>query len=315
MFEKLPSKHLNVAMDVIFDIFFNPIFPEEDVKREAEVICEEIKMYRDNPMRHTLEMVKKNLYDSPFGDFTAGEQEVVRKMTREQLKKKHDEIYVPKNSVLCVVGNNDFEEVVTMAQKLSSNIENNENTLEFPNIKLRNLQSEEERGDLQQSNVALGIHFPKASEKESYAAEVFSAILGHGMSSKLFTEVREKRGLVYGVKSDLDNGKNYGYMLIWAGTDPSKVGEVKEICMAQFSKMKSLTQEELERAKVQVVGNRRVESEGSSDTAVNLFMSEVSGDAREYYGYEKNINSVTLEEIKALADKVDFASFSLGPKS
>ncbi|MCD4771390.1 insulinase family protein [archaeon] len=309
---KLPSKHFGVAMDVIFDIFFNPIFPEEDVAREASVICEEIKMIKDNPMRHTLEEIKGNLYEEPFGYFGGGRAEVVRAMTREQLKGKHDKIYIPKNSVLCVVGNNNFEEVVSLAEKLSGENESRVK-VELPEIVLKNVKNEEKRAGLEQANVTLGFHFPKAGNEGNYAAEIFSAILGHGMSSKLFSEVREKRGLVYGVKTDLDNGKNYGYMVIWAGTDPAKVEEVKKICLEEFGKMGNISQKELEEAKVQVVGNRKVESEGSSETAVNLIMEEIAGDAEEYYDYEKKINEVTLEDIKGLASKTEFASFSLGP--
>ena len=310
---KLPSNHLNVAMDVLFDIFFNPIFPEEDVKKEASVICEEIKMYNDNPMRHSLEIIESNLFESPFGVSGTGLPEVVKAMTREQLLKKHDEIYIPKNSILSVVGNNDFEEIVALAEKLSSVKKNNEMELEFPKVCKRNLDSEEKRDGLEQANVVLGVHFPKAGERASYASEIFSAILGQGMSSKLFTEVREKRGLVYGIKSYLDNGKNYGYLIIWAGTDPSNVEKVKDISRNEFAKMKDITQEELDEAKVQVVANRKVESEGSGETAVNLIMEEIKGDAEDYYNYEAGIGEGTLEDIKELAEKTEFASFSLGP--
>ena len=115
---KLPSEHLELAMDVIFDIFFNPLFPEEEVKKEANVICEEIKMYHDNPRAHVFEQIKKGLYKYPFGMFGAGTQENVRGMTRQQLFDKHREIYSPGNSVLVVVGNNEFEEVVKFAEKI-----------------------------------------------------------------------------------------------------------------------------------------------------------------------------------------------------
>ena len=310
---KLPSEHLDIAMDVMFDIFFNPIFPEADVVREASVICEEIKMYRDNPRMHTLEKIKENLYEEPFGVFAAGRQEVVCGMTRDQLFGRHRDVYIPENSVLCVVGNNDFEEIVRIASKLSPKVEVPNSKLEVPEIIFRSVKSEEVRSGLEQANVVLGFHFPKASDKDCYVAEVFSAILGQGMSSKLFMEVREKRGLVYGVKSDLDMGKNYGYMIIWAGTDPAKVEEVKSICLEEFGKMGNLTENELEEAKVQVIGNRKVESEGSGETAVNLIMEEIVGDARDYYDYEAKIGEVTLEDIRKLAGKSEFASFNLGP--
>jgi predicted Zn-dependent peptidase len=314
---KLPSNHLDVAMDVIFDIFFNPIFPEDDVKREAGVICEEIKMYIDNPMRHVLDKIKMNLYEVPFGYTGLGRSEVVLSMTRKQLVEKHNEVYVPGNSVLCVVGNNNFEDIVALAEKLTLGVRGQKSEVEelkVPEIVLKNISDSESRDGLEQASVAIGFHFPKASEKENYAAEVFSAILGQGMSSRLFSEVRERRSLAYVIKSDLDVGKHYGYMVIWAGTDPSKVDELKKVCLEEFEKMGDLTEEELETAKVQVVGNRKVESEGSSDTAVGLIMEEISGKAEDYYDYEVKIGEVTLDDIRMLARKSEFASFSLGPK-
>ena len=310
---KLPSNYLEIAMDVIFDVFFNPIFPKSEVSREAGVICEEIKMYRDNPMRHVLDKIKENLYEEPFGYSGLGRSENIRTFDREKLKRKHDEVYIAKNSILCVVGNNDFEDVVALAERFSPEKEVGNVDIGMPEIVLRNEDSEEKRGNLEQANVVLGVHFPKASEKDVYAAEIFSAILGKGMSSKLFSEVREKRGLVYGVKSDLDVGRDYGYFIIWAGTDPGKVEEVKKICLKEFSKMESLTEKELNAAKVQVVGNRVVENEGSDESAIGLMFSEIHGRAEDYYDFEKKVNEVSLDDVCALAKKSDFASFSLGP--
>jgi predicted Zn-dependent peptidase len=308
---KLPSEHLGVAMDVIFDIFFNASFPEEEVKKEANVICEEIKMYRDNPRMHAVEMIKKNLYDEPFGDFVGGSQEGVRGMTREGLFKKHREMYVPSNSVLCVVGNNDFDDVVEMAESMC--VVGKDVDVKVPEIKKRDFKSSEKRKGVEQTNLVLGFHFPCAGEDGRYVAELFSAILGQGMSSKLFSEVREKRGLVYSVKTDLDLGKEYGYMIIWAGTDKEKRQEVIDICLEEFGKMGEISKKELDAAKVQVIGNRHVEMEGSNETAINLIMEEVVGDANDYYDYEKKINAVSLGDIKKLASMMEYASFSLGP--
>jgi predicted Zn-dependent peptidase len=306
---KLPSEHLNIAMDVIFDIFFNAAFPKQEVEKEANVICEEIKMYRDNPRAHVLENIKGGLYESPFGMFIAGNEKTVRGMTRKQLIEKHRSVYVPNNSILCVVGNNSFEEVLKLAEEFV--VGRDGKIPGVPPVKLKISKESESRSDLHQANLALGFHFPLSSDKERYAAEIFSSVLGQGMSSRLFSEVREKRGLVYGVKSDLDLGKNYGYIVIWAGTDKGKVDEVIDISLKEFHGMKNLTEEELEAAKVRVVGDRAVESEGSNETAVNLVLEEASGKAEDYYDYEKKIRSVSLKDVKQLADKTEYSSFVL----
>jgi len=308
---KLPSAHLCLAMDVIFDIFFNASFPKEEISKEANVICEEIKMYHDNPRSHVLDKIKESLYYPPFGDFIAGSEKTVRSFTRNELYSKHRAVYVPANSILCVVGNNDFEEVLNFAERFC--VERKSIEFSVPKIEKRLLKVVERRENICQANLALGFHFPKLSEEEHYAAEIFSAILGQGMSSKLFSEVREKRGLVYGVKTEMDLGKNYGYMIISAGTDSNKVDEVIKISIKEFSKMGEITEDELAMAKIQVIGNQDVGSENSNEVAVDLILAEVSGDAKDYYNYSKKVNSVTLEDIKTLASKTEFASFSLVP--
>ena len=304
---KLPSQHLELAMDVIFDIFFNPIFPEAEVAKESNVICEEIRMYNDNPANHSLVKIKELLYEKPFGIFAAGLEDDIKKMNRSELLKKHNDIYIPENAILCVVGDNDFDDVVRMAEKFC--IDRKGRAEKFPEIKIMNKEEKEIRKEMQQAHIVLGFHFPL----ERYSGEVFSAILGRGMSSKLFTEVREKRGLAYSVKSDLDFGENYAYMIIYAGTSKNKIREVKEICIEEFKKMEKISEKELEEAKKQVIGNYNVEKEDSSSAALNLILDEIQGNAEEYYKYEDKINSVSLDDIKKLAKRTKFASFILSP--
>ena len=307
---KLPSEHLELATDVIFDIFFNPIFPEQEIKKEASVICEEIKMYNDDPMRHAINKIKECLYKEPFGMFSAGIPENIKKMTREQLIEIHEQIYCPENAILCVVGNNDFSEVVKFAEKFC--VDRKFSEKKMPKIESMIKKEEEKRPNLQQANLVLGFHFPSAKEKQRYVSEVFSVILGQGMSSKLFTEVREKRGLVYGVKTFLEEGEDYGYLIIWAGTDNKNSKKVIDICLKEFGKMKSLTEQELEDGKKQVIGNYHVGTESSENTALGLIFEEVFGKAEDYYNFEKNIKKVGLKDIQKLASKTEYSSFVLG---
>jgi len=308
---KLPSEHLKLAMDVIFDVFFNASFPEDVVSREANVICEEIKMYRDNPRVHVADKIKTMLYEQPFGMFITGTEDNIKNITKKQLLEKHRKIYTPKNSVLCIVGNNDLNEVVTLAEKFCVERKGEQNLP--PEIITQNLKEYEKRKDISQANLAIGFHFPKLNEKERYSAEVFSTILGEGMSSKLFMEVREKKGLVYSIKTGIDAGKNYSYLIIWAGTNVEKVQEVIDICLKEFSEMKYIKEKELEEAKVQVIGKRKLESEDSRETALNLVLEEITKKAEDYYNFENEINKVSIENIKSLSSKTDYATFVLSP--
>jgi len=308
---KLPSEHLKIAIDVIFDVFFNATYPEEEVTKESNVICEEIKMYRDNPHMHTIESIKKNLYESPFGDFIGGSEKNVKGFSRDQLFLKHQKMYVSGNSILSIVGNNNFEEIIDLVKSMK--IPKGDVNIKIPKVVKKIKVSDEKREGIYQTNLALGFHFPFSQDKNRYAAEIFSTILGEGMSSRLFTKVREEKGLAYSIKTDLDLGQKYGYMLLWAGTDPEKKSQVVDISLKEFSKMKEVSEEELKIAKVQIIGGRHVDSEGSDSTAVDLVMEEVSGKAEDYYEYEKNINAVTLEEVRDLAKISEHSIFSLGP--
>jgi len=251
-----------------------------------------------------MEKVKENMYKKPFGMSQAGEEEVIKIMTQEELIKKHRKIYSPENSILAVVGNNDFEEVLKFAEKFS--VLRKGHLEKIKKIEKINLKKKETRKEMQQSNIALGFHFP-FSEGERYAAEVFASILGEGMSSKLFSEIREKRGLAYAVKTEIELGKNYGYMVIYIGTSKEKIDEVIELCLKEFKKMGGISERELEDGKMQVAGNYKVASEGSDETALNLMLKEARGEAEDYYRYEENVRKVSLGHIKKLAEISDYS--------
>ena len=230
-------------------------------------------------------------------------------MVREQLIKKHSEVYFPGNSILAVVGNNEFEEVVEFAKKFC--VERKGTFLTIEKMQIKHEKEKEIRSNLEQANLCIGFHFPFMSEKDRYAGEVFAAILGEGMSSKLFTEVREKRGLAYAVKTELDAGKNYRYLMIYVGTDKEKIEEVIDICVKEFKKMNFIDEKELEDGKKQVMGNYDVESEDCAGTAVQLILNEISSNAEDHYKFKEEIKKVSLSDIKKLTEISDYASFSL----
>lgn len=308
---KLPSKNMGVALDVLFDIYFNSVFPDVEVEKEKKVICEEIKMRKDNPRIYVCDKLKQNLFDKPFGTNIAGDEKSVMGLTKQYLVLKHKKFYCPANSILCVVGNNDIKDVLRFVEKFDFPEAGRRESL--PDVKKINLCSEEKRAGVEQANVCIGFHFPVGSSSKRYAAEIFNSIFGDGMSSRLFLEVREKRGLVYAVKSDLDLGTNYGYILIYAGTDSSKVKDVINICVEEFKKMSELSEKELEVAKKKVIGDRVVGAEGSEESALNMVLEEIMGDAKDYYDFNEKINSVSLKDIRALADNKKYSYVILSP--
>jgi len=127
--------------------------------------------------------------------------------------------------------------------------------------------------------------------------------------------VREKGGLAYGVKSHVDAGSTYGYLLIWAGIDPANEAEVQRIIEEEYAKMKELTAEEVQIAKERLIGLRSIEAETTHDTAMHLVFEELWGNAENYYGYGANIEHVTLEDVRNLAENVSFSKFIVRPKT
>lgn len=306
---KLPSQHLEKAIEIISDIFFNPSYPVEEFSKEANVICEEIKMYEDDPRMHVLEGIKGCLYKDPFGMFIAGSEKTVRGLKREELLSKHKKLYSPKNSILCVVGKNSFKQVLELAERFS--VKKELENISLPKIELQNLKVKKTKQDLQQANLAIGFHIPIELK---HASDVFVSILGEGMSSKLFTEVREKRGLAYAVKMIHQVTKNFGYMVIYVGTERDKVEEVIKICLEEFKKMENISEKELEEGKQQVIGNFEVSMEDSSQVALDLVTKEVNGQAEDYYKYVEKIKKVSMKEIKKLAEIKDYSYYVLSPE-
>lgn len=305
---KLPSKYLGFGINILSDLATNPLFLKEEIEKEKKVIIEEIKMYHDDPMRHSINKIKPLLYQKPFGISGTGTKESVEKMTRERVARKFCSEYASDKIVVAVVGNADFEQICEFFGKIPAK------KSEIKNLKIKEISKEivEKRKDIDQAHFILGWHSSSLQDKERYASLIFSAILSSGMSSRLFQEIREKRGLAYAINGEGDMGKNYGYETVYVGTTKDKVREVREIILKEIKNMAKLERGDFEEAKEQVLGLKQIISEDSSIVATQLLIEEIAGHAEEYYKFEDKINSVKLEEVKKLKLK-SYSSFSLVP--
>lgn len=307
----LPSEHLFSGLDILTDMLKNTKFDEEKFEKEKKVILEEIKMYNDNPRARAQEKLISNLYDEPFGIGIIGTKKSVSELSRDRVKEIYWGAYNPENYIVSVVGNGDFEEICNYFEK---NFEGTGKKVKKKEIKKRNSGGMEERAGIDQANFFFGIHAPLEEEKENYVLHVLDAYLAYGMSSRLFIEIREKRGLAYAVGSSLESEKDYAFYEIYVGTTKDKVDEVKKIILEEFGKIKDMTEEDLQKAKETAVGLRKISSEESKDVMKELAVSEMVGNVEDYYKYEEKINSVTLKEVKKLAKIEKYSSFALVPK-
>jgi predicted Zn-dependent peptidase len=309
---KMPSKHLDVALEVLSDMVKNPLFDSKELEKERKVIFEEIKMRRDNPPIYVFDSIQDFLYDKPFGLNLIGTEETMNSIDRKKIVEKFKEIYAPNNMILSVVGNCDFEKLVDFCEKNFESVKGDVPNFE---IKLKNKIKIEERKGIDQANLVFAYHVPLAKDKKSYAANVLSVLMAGGMSSRLFSEIREKRNLAYAVKGSANINRDFSYNLVYVGTTKENVEKVKKIILEEFEKVaKGLTEKELDSIKEQMIGNYHISMEDSQAQMVNLLSSEIDGDAKEFYDFEKNISGVKLKDVKDLAKIKDYSFFALVPE-
>jgi predicted Zn-dependent peptidase len=312
---KMPSSKLSIALNVLSDLVKNPLFDEKELKKERQVIFEEIKMYHDNPTLHVFDEIQKSLYTGTMKMNLAGTFETMNSINRKKINNKFEEIYQPNNIILCIVGDADFDEIIKFAEK---NFGNKKGKIIEQKFDLRNEIRIEERKGLVQANLAFAYHVPVASDEKNYVAKVLSCLMAEGMSSRLFSEIREKRNLAYAVKGGSNVNKDFAYNFIYVGTTKENVDLVKKIILEEFEKVaEGLTEEELNQIKEQLIGNYQISMEDSQTQMVNLLSYEIDGDAREFYEFEKKIKEVKLKDVKELASKVkgkNYSFFALVPE-
>ena len=311
---KMPSKHIDVALNVLSDMVKNPLFDEKELEKERKVIFEEIKMRRDMPQIYVFDKIQSFLYEEPFGTPLIGTEETMNSINRNKIIQKFKEIYQPNNFVLCVVGDANFEKICKFAEE---EFYNKKGSVPKFKIKERNKIDAGERKGIDQANLVFAYHVPLANDKKSYAAFVLNTLMAVGMSSRLFSEIREKRNLAYAVKGASNINKDFAYNLIYVGTSSENVEKVKELILEEFGKVaESLTEKEFNEVKEQIIGNHYISMEDSQSQLVNLLSAEMDGDAGRFYELEKKVREVEIKEVVSLAKKAreKYSFFVLLPK-
>jgi len=308
---KMPSKHINIALEVIGDMVKNPLFDKKEMEKERQVIFEEIKLYKDNPRLHVFNEIHKFLYEKPFGIPLIGTEETLSSMDRNKIIEKFNEVYKPNNMILCVVGDTDFNKVVGFAEK---NFGKNKGKIKNLKITTRNHSGIEKRKGIDQANLIFAHHVPTSKNKKNYAALALNVLMAGGMSSRLFSEIREKRNLAYAVKGHSEITKDYANSFIYVGTMAENVEKVKSLILKEFEKVsKELNEKELSQVKEQIIGNHQISTEDSWSQMANLLYNEINGNAKKVYEFEKNIRAVKLGDVKNLAKIKKYSFFALVP--
>jgi predicted Zn-dependent peptidase len=310
---KLPSEHVFTGLDILTDMLNNAAFPEEKFEKEKKVILEEIKIYHDDPVKNVFEQIEGNLYEAPFGMTIIGNAKSVSNVSRERVIEIFKNNYNPSNYIVSIVGNADFDKICEYMEK---NFKSGEGIPEAKEIKLKNAESVEERAGIDQANFVMAMHAPLPHEREYIVLNLLNAYLADGMSSKLFLEIREKRGLAYHVKGTIRPGKRYSFYTIYAGTRKESIEEVKKIILDEIGKIDSMSEKDLEEMKETLIGYKKVSSEESANVMNELLYHELFGGAEEYYKFEEKVKDVKLDEVKELARKLlkSYSTSAILPK-
>ena len=299
----------DTLMDVVFDIFLNSKLDENEIEKEKGVSVEEINMYRDTPQRYVGDLFEQLLYgDQPAGWDIAGEKNIVTALKRRQFVDYFTTHYIASNTVIAVAGNIKPGEVKEKIDKYFENIRQAE--------KVTKLAVKEEQSSpkvllhykkTDQSHFVLGFRGYDMFNEKRYAAGVLATVLGGGMSSRLFTEIRDKRGLAYYVGADSDNYTDTGIFAMSAGVNNDKADDAIKVMLEEADKIKNkgITPRELQQAKDQAEGVLAIALENSRAVANAyagpiLFYDKVLTPEEEL----DKIKKVTLDDILRVANEV-----------
>ena len=268
VYGRVPDHHLVTAMDVMGDMVFAPTFAELDSERD--VVLEEIAMYEDAPQELVHDLIADAVFaDHPLGRPVIGTAEVISSIPRDAIAGYHETMYVPGNIVVAAAGNIEHDEVVELVSRALAG--RAERSAAGPNVRPPLMQAPPPRlrfqqKDTEQYHVCLAAPGISRSDRRRFAASLLDAILGGSASSRLFQEIREKRGMAYAVYSFVSQYTDTGQIGIYLGTREENLGEALAIAAEQIADVAAgnVPEGELERAKENLKGRILLSMESTS---------------------------------------------------
>jgi predicted Zn-dependent peptidase len=293
---KVVDEHLPRAFDILADLVKNPLLRASDIAKESQVIQEEIKMVEDTPDDLVHEIFSKSYWPHhSLGRPILGTRATVGRFTHRRLRQFFERHYVPGNMLITAAGHLTHQHVVDLAGKEFDGVPSGSVMAEGPAPVAHPHARYRRKKELEQTHICLGTPaYPYAHERR-FASYVLNTILGGGMSSRLFQNIREKYGLVYAVFSGLNAYRDAGILSVYAGTAPGNARKVVNLILEEFRNLKknSIPAEELQRAKDYLKGNLLLGLESTNSRMANIARQEL------YYG-----RSFSLDEVAAQIDAV-----------
>jgi predicted Zn-dependent peptidase len=301
---KVLDEHLPLAVDILSDIVMRPAFSAEDMEREKKVVLEEIKMVEDTPDDLVHELFTERFWqDHPLGRPILGTKETVESLSAEGIRRYFTTAYSAPNLIVSAVGNVEHEQVRDIVARAFADLPLVADPLMatpprvVPQVLIRNKE-------LEQSHVCLGTSGYQQDHEDRYSSYVLNTVLGGSMSSRLFQNVREKRGLAYAVFSGLSAYRDAGSVTIYAGCANSAVGELVDVVIAELRRMKDepVPESELRRAKDHLKGSLMLNLESTSSRMSHLARQEIYFERQ--FGLDETLEGVervTTDDIRRVA--------------
>jgi predicted Zn-dependent peptidase len=304
---KVLDEHLPVAFDVLADLVLNPLFREVDIEKEKGVILEEIKMEADQPEFVLHETFISNFWKAhPLGKPILGTKETVKKFTPELVNDFYSRIYSPSNILVTAAGNLDHDEIVRLVRDRFDRFPERGGLPADVTPKAHAPIILKKKDSLEQVHITMGVPAYRLAHELRFPLYVLNTVLGGGMSSRLFQNIREKQGLAYAVYSELNLFSDTGCFTVYAGTAAETAKQVVTSVVQEFRNLKEnfIGEDELQRAKDHLKGSLMLSLESTSSRMSNLARQELYFDR--FMSLDEmlySIESVTRDEVQIIAQE------------
>jgi predicted Zn-dependent peptidase len=299
------DEHLPKAFDVLADIVLDPKFADEDISREQSVVIEEIRMTQDNPEDLVHELFTQNFWSThALGKPILGTAETVGAFTRSALQKWFQQYYAPNHLVITAAGHLTHAQLVDLVSERFAKLERSENGATDPKPEAASHITLRTKHELEQVHICMGVPALPLTDRRRFAVSVLNNILGGGMSSRLFQNIRERQGLAYSIFSEMNSYRDVGSLSVYAGTSLETAAQVVRSILDEFRRIKDepLDNEEMRRAKDHLKGATLLALEGSGSRMSTLARYHL------YFGRHFStdeliamLESVTAEDVQEIA--------------
>ncbi len=305
---KTAAEQTELAMDVLSDMLLYATFPQEEIEKERGVIMEEERMYQDTPMYRAGWDFEEVLYgDHPLGWDTIGKETVIRSVNQKDFQSHKDDLYSAENLVVTFAGKVTPEQALELTERYLGTIAGKHSRTFLP---LKNYGQKKvflRTKNTEQAHLVLGVPGVSSVDKAHFAHKILSVILGGNMSSRMFLNIREARGLCYYIATETDSYLDAGSLTTRAGVDQSRLHEAIKYIREEYDACAKdgVTDEEMTRAKAYLKGKITLSLEDSEERAhfygKQLLLYPKTRDIAEYL---KQIDGVTKEEVNRLATRL-----------